>query len=425
MDISIVIPTYNRVSLLPKLLDTWREVDKATKYQYEIIFSDDGSTDHTVSTLKQHADGLPLVILENEHGGVARARNSAIRLAKGDKILMTGDDIFPNPQMINQHYELSLKLGPDTAILGEITWHPELELNYLMTHITEVGHEQFSFNAFPPHEYVDFRHFYTSNISIDRQLLLSEQVLFDERFYKVNFEDTELAYRLSKKGMKILFEPEAWASHYHPYTIGGFCKRQETAGEMAVVLVRLHPELDKFVGVERAWERYSKFRSSRLAKIPALSQGCTDCDAIIKICETYEQELPLSIGRERRFIKLALSSLYSRLFRSFFELGILKKLDPDGTDYKDYLTKTYFDSDGYWNTYLETFDAFKDLKEADRDFRERVLLSYIAKTSAEMHVALVDRDPQLALLAQTKRELATSRTALGRIKALLRSSFGK
>ncbi len=52
MDVSVVIPTYNRASLLTKLLDAWREVEKVTKYKYELIFSDDGSTDNTVAKLK-------------------------------------------------------------------------------------------------------------------------------------------------------------------------------------------------------------------------------------------------------------------------------------------------------------------------------------------------------------------------------------
>jgi len=266
MDVSVVIPTYNRASLLTKLLDAWREVEKVTKYKYELIFSDDGSTDNTVAKLKQEANGLPIVILENEHGGAARARNAAIRRAQGERILMLGDDIFPSPELVNRHFELSRQAGAETAILGDIKWHPELKLNYLMTHITEVGHEQFSLNAFQPGQDLDFRHFYTSNISVDRQLLLSEPLLFDERFYTYGFEDVELGYRLSKKGLKILFGPEACASHYHSYTINGFCKRQKSAGEMAVVFVRLHPELEKRFAVERTWERYSRFRSSRLAE---------------------------------------------------------------------------------------------------------------------------------------------------------------
>ena len=121
MDVSVVIPTYNRASILIKLLDAWREVDQVTKYKYELIFSDDGSSDDTVATLKQQAKGLPIVTLENEHGGAARARNAAIRRAQGERILMLGDDIFPNPQLVNQHFELSRQVGHETAMLGDIS----------------------------------------------------------------------------------------------------------------------------------------------------------------------------------------------------------------------------------------------------------------------------------------------------------------
>src|SRR2546425_4309784 len=413
MDVSVVIPTYNRASLLIKLLDAWREVDQVTKYKYELIFSDDGSSDDTVATLKQHASRLPIIVLESEHGGAAKARNAAIRIAQGEKILMIGDDIFPNPQLVNQHFELSSQFGPKTAILGDIKWHPELKLNYLMTHITEVGHEQFTLNAFQPRQYLDFRHFYTSNISVDRQFLLSEPVLFDERFYKVNFEDAELGYRLFRRGAKILFDPVAEVHHHHAYEVNGFCRRQETAGEMAVVFVRLHPELEGLFGVEKIWQRYSRFRNSRLAELPTLTNSCSDFSAVMSLCHTYEHELPLASEREGKFLKLALSSLYLRLFRSCFELGILNKLDPTRTDYQDYLTRVYFNSDGYWNLSLDAFDAFKDLSESERSLRELVLLSYADQTSAGMQIALANKEVELLrrqeAMAQTERELAVTR----------------
>src|SRR5438132_2289991 len=292
MDLSVVIPTYNGASLLIKLVDAWGEVDQDTKYKYELIFSDDGSSDDTVTTLKQQGKGLPIVTLENEHGGAARARNAAIRRAQGERILMLGDDIFPNPQLVNRHVELSRQFGPDTAILGDIKWHPELKLNYLMHHITEVGHEQFSLNAFQSGQYVDFRHFYTSNISIDRQFLLSEPGLFDERFSKVNFEDAELGYRLANRGVHIRFEPEAWVYHYHDYTAEAFCSRQRIAGEMAVVLVKLHPEREDAFGVKRTWERYSKFRSCRLGGLATQRARASGFGAIASTCEAYDDQLP-------------------------------------------------------------------------------------------------------------------------------------
>src|SRR5437588_11597694 len=103
MDVSVVIPTYNRASLLIKLLDAWREVDQVTKYKYQLIFSDDGSSDHTLATLKQQAKSLPIGSLENEHGGAGSARNADMRRAQGREILMLSDDILPNPHLVNQH----------------------------------------------------------------------------------------------------------------------------------------------------------------------------------------------------------------------------------------------------------------------------------------------------------------------------------
>jgi len=421
MDISVVIPTYNRASLLIKLLDAWREVDRVTNYKYELIFSDDGSADDTVATLKQHTKGLPVVILENEHGGAAKARNAALRRAQGERILMLGDDIFPDPHLVNRHFELSRQFGPETAILGDIKWHPELKPNYLMTHITEVGHEQFSLSAFRPHQYLDFRHFYTSNISVDRQFLLSEAVLFDESFYNYGFEDAELGYRLSKRGLQIMFDPEAWAYHHHAYTVDGFCQRQETAGEMAVVMVTLHPELKASFGVERTWERYARFRDSRLAGLTKSADHCTNFDAIIRLCETYEHELSRGNDREREYIELGLSSLYLRLFKSFYELGILIKLDPTQTGYEDYLKTVYFNSDGYWDLCLDAFDAFKDLSETERSLRELILLSYADQTPAGKQIALANKEVELLrereARAQTERELVKTREELDRTKA--------
>jgi glycosyltransferase involved in cell wall biosynthesis len=421
MDVSVVIPTYNRASLLIKLLDAWREVDHITKYEYELIFSDDGSPDDTIATLKQQSKGLPIVILENQHGGAGHARNAAIRRARGERILMLGDDIFPDAELINRHIEISRKFGPETAILGHIKWHPELKLNYLMTHITEVGHEQFSLDAFQPGQYVDFRHFYTSNISVDRKFLSIEAILFDERFSKANFEDTELGYRLAKRGAKIRFEPAAWAYHYHAYTADGFCKRQKIAGEMAVILVAAHPELENLFGVDRTWKIYSEFRNSRLAKLPIAADSRIDFDAIIKSCEAYEHELPLATAPQQKYIKLALSSLYLRLFRSFFELGILTKLEPARTDYNEYLRTVYFNPDGFWNLYLEATNAFKDLSEPDRALREMILLSYADQTHAGVQIALTNKEVELLRTreerTQAERECAIAREELDRIKA--------
>lgn len=317
--VSVIIPTYNRSKLLPSLIESWREVNKVTRYKYEIIFSDDGSEDGSVEILEAVKD-LPIIVLKNNHGGAAKARNNAIRNAKGEKLYIIGDDIFPNPQIINQHYEKLKELPICKAVLGEIIWHKDLEINTLMKHITELGCEQFSFDAFPPLGYIDFRHFYTSNISIDREFLMSEKIIFDESFYKVNFEDIELGYRLSKKGMDIYFYPAAIAEHYHPYTsVAGFCRRQQTAGEMALVFKKLHKdEIEWVVQVEQIsveWKRYIN-----IAKKNIYTKELRVLSEVVEFCQKLEDENLI----QKFDLEKSISNIYRVLFRFFYEKGIIE-----------------------------------------------------------------------------------------------------
>ena len=189
-----------------------------------------------------------------------------------------------------------------------------------MKHITELGCEQFSFNAFPPHGYIDFRHFYTSNISIDREFLMSEKIIFDESFNKYGFEDIEFGYRLSKKGMDIYFYPDAIAEHYHPYkSVLGFCIRQENAGAMGVVFKKLHNnEVEWVVQVEQIsmqWKHYI----DQVSKL-SFQENFKMLDQIIHLCQKLEDENLI----QQYDLEKIVSNAYRVLFRFFYEKGIIE-----------------------------------------------------------------------------------------------------
>ena len=346
--VSVIIPTYNRSQLLPKLLDCWKEVDKVTKYKYEIIFSDDGSDDGSIAILQKEKQ-LPVKVIKNNHGGPAKARNSAILQAKGEKLLIIGDDIFPNPQLINQHYEKLQELPLNKAVLGEVIWHKELEINVLMKHITELGQEQFSFNAFNPHEYIDFRHFYTCNISIDRAFVLAEKIIFDESFYKVNFEDVELGYRLAKKGMEIFYFPEAVAEHHHSYkSVSAFCKRQETCGEMAIVFRKMHGEEVEWV---TQVENVSNLWSTYLAGVSDADEQDGLIKYVLNCCQSIENNKDV----DKKSLEAALSNIYRVIFRFHYEKGIaFIKFNPTDAEY-DKVFYTYF-----WPAISEYMNQLKE-----------------------------------------------------------------
>jgi len=249
------MPCYNREYDLRRVLEAYDKQD--VDCPFELIAVDDASTDHTYELLTSyHAKHYSLVVerqLVNQ--GPAAARNRGIALAQAPLTLFVGDDILPAPGFVRQHVEAhNLHADLTTAILGYTAWPPDLTMNTLMEHIDGEGAQQFSYYFLQNGQEYDFRHFYTSNISIKTNFLRSLDHWFDIDFPYAAFEDAELAYRLSKKGLRILYVSAPLAYHYHYHTIWTFSKRQYLTGLMACLLVKKHPQLSTLIKGQK-WQR--------------------------------------------------------------------------------------------------------------------------------------------------------------------------
>lgn len=87
---SVVIPSYNRVHLLARTLDSvWQQ--RFT--DYEVIVVDDGSTDGTLEYLRNLGDRVRTV--QQVNGGPGAARNAGVRAASGKYVaLLDSDDLW-------------------------------------------------------------------------------------------------------------------------------------------------------------------------------------------------------------------------------------------------------------------------------------------------------------------------------------------
>ena len=313
MKISVIMPCHNREYDLRRVLEAYDQLDASLPF--EVIAVDDASTDHTYELLTSYQPEHYSLIIKRQgtNQGPAAARNEGIALARAPLILFVGDDILPAPGFVRQHIEAhTIHADMTTAILGCTTWPPDITMNTLMAHIDGVGAQQFSYYYLRDGQEYDFRHFYTSNVSIKTDFLKSLNHWFDTDFTYAAFEDAELAYRLSKNGLRILYISAPLAYHYHYHTIWTFSKRQYFSGLMACLLVKKHPQLSSLIK-GRGWQRRVWLWRFQAALRKSSSINFKDLEMkILSRASTYEAQPQMNI-----------INIYEQTLNYYFTKGLI------------------------------------------------------------------------------------------------------
>jgi glycosyltransferase involved in cell wall biosynthesis len=130
MQISVIIPTYNRLNSLERAVHSVLDQDCAVD---ELIVVDDGSTDETANYIRQNFPQIKLI--EQTNWGVSAARNAGIKLAKYDWIaLLDSDDSWHRNKIstIKQHQSEQ----PDIALIhsDEIWIRNHVRVNAMNKH---------------------------------------------------------------------------------------------------------------------------------------------------------------------------------------------------------------------------------------------------------------------------------------------------
>lgn len=237
--LSIIIPTYNRADKLEKCLSALRAQNLAGE-SFEVIVVDDGSTDSTPQLLKKWAGKWSnLKYLHQKNAGQGNARNKALKEASGQVVLFIGDDIYPQEGFLEKHVDFHQE-HPEKgyACLGLTEWDPTQEITPFMKWLTHGG-PQFAYHKLQAEEEASFWYFYTSNISLKKEMLLKDS--FDPDFKAYGWEDIELGYRLAQKGLKLIYKPEALAYHDHFMEEASLKKRMLGVGETARLFQKKQP----------------------------------------------------------------------------------------------------------------------------------------------------------------------------------------
>jgi glycosyltransferase involved in cell wall biosynthesis len=195
--VSVIVPTYNRASLLKRLLESLREQTYPAD-KFEVLIVDDGSTDETPQVVEEFARSAPFAVryFRQPRKGPAAARNLGIQYSKGEIIAFADHDVTVIKEWIARAIRYFKELKVD-GVEGRTEPHGE---------DTPFSHRNYNLNG---GLYLTCNMFYTKTI-------LQKVGGFDERFFPPPYrEDTDLAWRVLDAGGRIVFAPDVVA--FHPY----------------------------------------------------------------------------------------------------------------------------------------------------------------------------------------------------------------
>lgn len=286
MRASIIIPTFNRLRDLRRVVAAVRSQTGPLGDDVEVVVVDDGSGDGTWDWLSGQSRETGFVALRQSNAGPASARNRGVEAAGGETVIFLGDDTIPQPGWLAAHLEEHRLFGDSgpIAVLGYTSFPAEAESPFLRF-INEYG-AQFGYLIIEDPCAVPFNFFYTSNISLPRNEI-ERHGGFREDFPAAAWEDIEFAYRAAADGLRIRYQPRARTTHHHCVQPRTFCRRQRTSGRSAAIFGSLHPELGEFLGLHRSP------RSSVLGRMRRLALY-----ALVELGERVDGLVPHGVYRE-------------------------------------------------------------------------------------------------------------------------------
>ena len=117
--ISIIIPIYNTQRFLHATLNA---ILAQTFTDYECILVNDGSTDDSYKIMQEFAEkDARFILLSQENQGISGARNTALKIARGEYLSFIDSDDLPQPKMLQMLYEAAVNNGADISYCNYYT----------------------------------------------------------------------------------------------------------------------------------------------------------------------------------------------------------------------------------------------------------------------------------------------------------------
>jgi len=235
---SIIIATYNRLAELRELFESISRLifDKS---QFEIIISDDGSTDDSKAYVTSSNHDFNVKYIHQQNRGPGAARNHGMQKADGAYFIFIDSDVMLPKDYLQKIDEALLQNNFD-AFGGPDTYHPSFSpllkaINYSMTSFIGTGGTRGAKKSVAK--------FYPRSFNMGIRKDVFEKIGGMNKLR--HGQDMDFSARIYAAGFKVGLIPDAYVYHKRRTSLKRFFKQIFNWGVARINLSRLHKNMLK------------------------------------------------------------------------------------------------------------------------------------------------------------------------------------
>ncbi len=250
MLVSVIIPTYNRLDSLLRLLESL-EQQTIQPDAFEVVVVDDGSF-YESAIITERPYPFALQYIRQANSGATIARNNGAKHSSGDVLIVIDDDVTVSPAALEALADLCYRHS-DVVVMGTLIScsnesHPSPFLDLALETVNKYAHAGV---ADGKDREIHFSWCNTQLLAVRRIDFFALDMLQDPTGGWPNWDDVDFGYRSHLAGYRLLQSGKATGYHWDNslHSLEASCNRWQRASKSAVRLFKVHPNLQPHISM--------------------------------------------------------------------------------------------------------------------------------------------------------------------------------
>ncbi|TDC85504.1 glycosyltransferase family 2 protein [Micromonospora sp. KC606] len=224
--LSLIVPYERRLDNLRLALQGLAS-QTMPRSDFEVVVGTTKYDDDYVAACREVLDRVDLVtIMSDERFEIPRARNIAMRQARGEVIVHIDADTLLPPDALQRLYERHYAFGQSACVVGQVVGYGnnyEGDVEHVVTEPIDIWRKRLAElhgiadrpldPRFQVEHVIPWSFAWTGLLALPTRLVREHDLYFDESFVGWGVDDIEWGYRIAATGTPIVLRPDVYAIH--------------------------------------------------------------------------------------------------------------------------------------------------------------------------------------------------------------------